>query len=343
MKKLLFTLLSIVLIFTTAFVIKSPEAHAIKVPSSVFTKGAFYLVQKVDNKYYNVAASTTANDYSVRMTPGSIYFNNGVYKGAAQVNFNVLSTNHSVITYANTTTTGFVTLKKMNISFSKGSSLLPNKTVQSTQWFTYRPKTTGLHSARYTTTDKQKWTPYITYRWDNSGLPIGGVKSIAQNTTQSNLQEFAVSDETPQEELENNLITTKNGNFFKPSENHFEGSIIQKNLTLKELNLQFYDETLEASVYKMKNYVTGDTVTVEDTVQKIDYNDERNSSEVYFESNNEPLEFRGDLTNSYVPGTKLSLSFDVVEMDEEYELNTINYIKEFSDTGEIPNISNFIQ
>lgn len=344
MKKLLIALLSITLIFTGAFVIKTSEAQAaIKIPSSVFIKGAFYLVQKVDNKYYNVPASRTSNEYSATMTPGSIYFNNGTYKGAAQVTLKVLSTSHSIITYANTTTTGFITLKKINIAFSKGNTLLPDKSVQHSQWFTYRPKSTGEHAVRFTTTDKQKWTPYITYRWDTSGLGIGGVRSIAQNDIQSNLQDFTVSEQTPQEEINDNLITTETGNFFKPSENHFEGNAIQKNLTFKELNLQFYDEELETSVHKMKNYLTGDTVTLQDTVERIVFDEERDSSEVYVESNDEPLEFKGDLTQEYPVGSNLSLEFEVVEMNEEYDLNTIDYIKEFSNTGEIPDISNFIK
>lgn len=344
MKKMLVALLSIILIFTSAFVIRAPEAQAaLKVPSSVFVKGAFYLVQKYDNKFYNVPASRTATDYSVTMTPGSIYFNNGTYKGAAQVTLKVLSTNHSIITYANTTTTGFITLKTINIAFSKGNTLLPNKKVQHSQWFTYRPKSTGEHAVRFTTTDKQQWTPYITYRWDTSGLPIGGIKSIAQNDIQSNLQDIIVSEQTPQEKVEDNLITTETGNFFKPSENHFEGNAVQKKLTLKELNLQFYDEELESSVYKMKNYLAGDTVTLEDTVERIVFDKERDSSEVYFESNDEPLEFKGNLTDEYPVGSNLSLAFEVVEMDEDYELNTIDYIKEFSDTGLIPDIANFIK
>lgn len=347
MNKTMLLVLSTSLAVTTLLSVNVSEVDAAKKdPKSIFLKGAHYVIQKIDNKYYNVPASTSSNDYSVTMTPGSLSFNDGKNKGLASVEFNALSTKHSVITYAKTSRLGAITLKKMNISLSKGNKDIDNKRVESSQWFSYRPSSTGMHKVRFVTTDSNiKWTPYVVYRWDTGGLPIGGTRSIMQSSEDdmiSTYENLSIVDKNPQEQLEESMISTDAGNFFIPSENHYEETTIKDSLSFKELNLQFYDENLETVVYQMKNYTTGDTVIMKDKVTKVEFNEETSSSELYFESNKEPLEFEGDLTSEELTGTDLSLEFEVVELEKDYQLTVLDYNKEFMDTEKIPNIDNFI-
>lgn len=158
----------------------------------------------------------------------------------------------------------------------------------------------------------------------------------------STYENLSIVDKNPQEQLEESMISTDAGNFFIPSENHYEETTIKDSLSFKELNLQFYDENLETVVYQMKNYTTGDTVIMKDKVTKVEFNEETSSSELYFESNKEPLEFEGDLTSEELTGTDLSLEFEVVELEKDYQLTVLDYNKEFMDTEKIPNIDNFI-
>lgn len=337
MKKIILITASLIIAMTLILPTTQVEA-AKKIPSSIFTKGILFLVKKVDSSFYNVPATTEAGEDYVQITPGTIAFNNGTNGGVAQINFTVLSTGHHVITYANAPLSGFITLQKVNISVSKGASLLADKTVQATQWFSYRPSSTGDFNVRYTTTEKHKWTPYMTYRWDNGGLNPGQGKSI-EDPELVQIPSKTIDEET----VLTNMITTKEGNFFKPSKGHVNKFKTKRQLTLKELNLQFYDEVLKTSVYKMKDFVNGDNVIMNDTVNSVEFNEDNNTSNIYFLSNEEPLQFKGDLTNKYQNGDNLTLSFTVVPLDDQYELNTINYIKDFYETDQVPDINEYIE
>ncbi|MRX73467.1 hypothetical protein GJU40_15090 [Bacillus lacus] len=327
-KKTVSILCSIVILTTLVFSV--PKVDAANPAASTIFKGLWYVIQALDNKYYSVPKSVTTTQYAVTTTPGSVAFNEGKNGGIAQIDFNVTSTGHSVNLYASTSPTGLVTLRKINLSVSKGSSLLASKSAHHTQYLFYRPNSTGNHYARFTTTEKRTWTPYVSYRFDAGGLPVGGSSIVA------NAVPVTVSDE--------DLINAPSGTYLKPSEEHM--NIVPekptKSLNLSELNMQFFDETLEMPVLKMKDYETGDTVLFSDTLSKVEYESETDQSNLYFISNEEPIQFKGDLTNSYFKGDKINLSFKVVSLDEEFGLNTVDYLKNYLDSDLVPHIEEYI-
>lgn len=292
-----------------------------------FYKGAWYGLNKVTNNYYSIKPSASGTSSSISLTPGTIAYNTGSNGGISQIDFKVAGTSGSVVVYANTDALGTVTLKKINLSISKGSSLKASKSANAGQWLIHRPSSTGNYYARYTTTEKRKWTPYIIYNTSiTHGLGVGGSKSLVEKET-----------------IETNLVSTEIGNYIKPSREHYEGFAFDLSdvLTLKELDNEFYDETLQTSVYSMKHFSVGDVVKVRDTITKVTYNSETDESELYFETREEPLQFKGNLVGKYKEGDNLNLTFKVKSLDEKYNLYAIDYLADYLITSEIPSIEDF--
>lgn len=293
---------------------------------SVFTKGAWYMLDKTSNKYYSVAPTATGNINNMSLTPGEIYYNSGKNGGISQIDFKVGGTGGSVVLYANTSATGTISLKKINLSISKDSSLKASKSANAGQWLIYRPGSTGNYYARYTTTEKRKWTPYIMYSTTNNyGLGVGKYKNTAKET------------------IETNLITTDNGNYIKPSKSHYEGYNfnLPEELTLKELDMEFFDETLNTPVYSMKHFSVDDIVRVKDSIMDVNYDAESDESQIYFESREEPLQFKGNLKEQYHKGDILNLTFKVKSFDEQYNLYAIDYLVDYLLTSQVPDIEDF--
>lgn len=121
-------------------------------------------------------------------------------------------------------------------------------------------------------------------------------------------------------------------------------------LTAQELFDEFYDKDLNCSVYSMQNFNIGDTIFVEDKIIELKYNEDNDSTKLYFGKTTEgPFKwiFAGDLRGKIKVGDSIKFKFKVVEefANEEYTFETLDYFNDWHMLkleNRIPDISKYI-
>lgn len=104
---------------------------------------------------------------------------------------------------------------------------------------------------------------------------------------------------------------------------------------MKDLQLQFYDETLQRNVRDLRDFNIGDSISFEDSISSIKYDNDKNYTLLGFKDIDGDIVnwvFKGDLTSSYKIGDSLRLKLHVVEETNGFE--NIDLIKNFQDSGE---------
>lgn len=300
------------------------------------------------NYYYNVTPSVTYGAYGDTITPGSISFNSSTSGAGTHFDFQVASSSHDIVMYADAPWYQLFTGKISVMLENPYRNYVINNSVNPTQWQTYDPGPTGSYRAIWIQNSKETWTPYLVYR-HNRGY-------IAQETIPNSQNELfksttALATSNKNGNLNEHLITVeKYGNIVSPSNNHKKAkeNKVQSftTLTAEELDQQFYDSELQVHVYGLKDYNAGDVIFLKDTIRAIKFDDERKNTvfTVGDENIQHDLHFAGDITKKYEVGQTLELKFNVEYLIEDNsELTIIDYFKYALDNNnKAPKINKYI-
>ncbi|MBM7553764.1 hypothetical protein [Thalassobacillus pellis] len=258
------------------------------------------------------------------------------------------SSSHSVNIYADAPFYQLFTGKITVILENPYRSWVVNRSVNPTQWTIYEAGATGSYRAIWIQNDKEKWTPYLTYR-HNRGYAVSRAnqsieKEIFKTTT-------ALASPSKKAEISEHFITVeKYGNIIKPSNSHIatttEKTNLSNTLTAEELDQQFFDKELGVHVYALKDYSAGDVIYLKDTIKEIKFDKESNNTifTVGDDNDQHDLSFAGNITNKYDVGEELKLKFNVENLIKgNSELTIIDYFKfALDNNNKAPNINKFI-
>lgn len=112
--------------------------------------------------------------------------------------------------------------------------------------------------------------------------------------------------------------------------------------------MDFYNEKIEELSNQSKSLNVGEHAKIIDTITNLEYDKENDKTIFHFKANYEhdisshELHFAGNLTDNYSVGDKISLSFEIMPLTEEYDFVDLDYNIMFSKTGVVPEISSFI-
>ncbi|MGG1880740.1 hypothetical protein ABDI30_24705 [Paenibacillus cisolokensis] len=276
-----------------------------------WVKAAFkLLVKTATGKLDRIAwYPAVINQYhtSTHIETGTVSFNQGNYQGSIQKEL-VFDQSTTQQAYIWGTRPPLITGRILIEVFRQGSnSPILSQPVAPTQQVTFAPRELGNYIIDWSTPEKQNWNLQFTYTHRYIDLP----------------EPYSESNKFITEVVEDHV-------FIKPSESHTgKVSLFSKTqeLTLTQLYDQLFDQELNEYVYKFKDYKIGDSIFFKDTIKKINYNSDKDATEITFSSDKHGeviWSFAGDLSKEYSIGDDLRLQFKVEKIAGNYEM--LDYI-----------------
>lgn len=274
-----------------------------------------WVIYKVDNTLYNVNASKTYGSDFIRVSPGSINYNNGTNGPSSYIDLVAISPYGNNMTITVSATCSFlvgltnviaVTLTKPNGTYAINQTLGMNGIA--TYTFTTASQE-GIYRSTYSTVNNQKWTPTSTL-YDNS----------APSSKLGSEQEI--------------IIDYKNNKYYLiPSDPATQKKAFKKQMiSVDELYEQFWDDKRNDYVYKLSDYDPGDTIRVKDSVKSIVYEREYKRTVISFGTRRGEAywPFDGDLTDHIKAGDEMLFEFKVIDeyKTAQYDFETLDYFKE---------------
>lgn len=299
--------------------------YAFKLASWVLIKASntfFYRTPQIIDKGGNWVASSS----------GSVSFGNGS-NDVRRVKFttNVSTARNHLDVFAQTWITGWLDTITIFIEDSSGNEVYGGQVGHNQHIFTDYNLPLGTYTTYYVSGSSRDWDCWI-YRYDFNGT--------YRSTDASDITSNMVYNPYMQK------------SYTIPSDSHVQTKIARSNniLTAQDLVNEFYDDQLNCSVNRMKNYGIGDTIYVVDVITNLEYNDSTDVTTIYFGNTTVgsfSWPFAGDLRNQFKINDKLTFKFNVVEeyATSEYSFETLDY---FLDTyglikeGTAVNIENYL-
>lgn len=295
-----------------------------------------WVIVKADNLFFN--REPTIIDKGVNWaasSSGSVAFGNGSDK-ARRVKFtNKVTTTHNMLdAFAQTSVTGWLDTITVFIENSKGNEVNGGQVTHNQHIFTDNNVPIDTYTTYYVYGGNRKWDCWF-YQYDfseeykNSRAVNADIDMVYNPATQKS---YVI----PSDAFAMNTIN------LLPQGNEI--------LTSQDLVNEFQDEKLSCSVNRMKNYNIGDSVYVKDNIADLVYDDDKNTTVMYFGSTEESCffwPFAGDLRRRFNIGDEITFKFNVVEeySTDEYTFETLDYFLESYDLinqGTAANIDDYL-
>lgn len=281
-----------------------------------------WIIYKIDNAVYNVSASKEIGSNYVRVSPGSIEYNNGKngsssyidivarspYMSSGNPNMSIsLSTSCSLLT-------GLRDVMSVTLTNPSGSYVI-NTTLGMNGIKAYgitKASAQGTYRATYAVTENQKWTTTATIF--DSNTPTRTFLDI--------------------DDREVVIDWEHNKYYYIPTEDVLEENTMLFNsefLSVDQLYEQFWDCKLGEYVYNLKNFNVGDNVIVSDLISGISYDSENDRTILEFNTSKGTAywPFDGNLLEQYSVGDRVTFAFKVVQtyMSGEFVFESLDYFQ----------------
>lgn len=299
------------------------EAEAKKVTwISWAAKAIFWIITQVDKELYEVEAETEVGDNYVRVSSGSIEYNDGENGPTSRIDVEA-ATNFYVdgnpdLAISLSATTSFITGLTSIISVYAMNSETDDEVVNEnlgyngiTAFSIDDTRDEGTYNVMFTTGENKKWTT--------------GVQVIDFNAPTSRV--LGEKDEV--------VVDWNNKRYYKiPSQtvNEYQTtSLFESPKSVEELYNEFWDEGIGDFTYSLASYGINDKIIVEDKISSIIYEEDLDRTILTFSTKygNAPWPFDGDLRERFSAGNTIKFEFSVVEeySDGVYTFENIDYFR----------------
>ncbi len=285
-----------------------------------------WIIYKIDNAVYNVSASKEIGSNYVKVSSGSIEYNNGTNGSSSYIDINARSPYNSSgnpdmsISLATSCSflTGLTDVMAVTLTNPSGSYVI-NTTLGMNGITAYgikKASAQGTYRATYAVTKNQKWTTSATI-FD------------ANTPTKSS---FDINNQ--------NMVIDWNDNkyYYIPTNDETVSTFVLSNkdiLDVDELYEQFWDSKLNKYVYDLKNYVVGDNLIVSDSIKDITYDSEKKRTILEFDTRRGTAywPFDGNLLSQYNVGDQVTFAFSVVQAyaSKSYVFESLDYFQHAED------------
>lgn len=285
-----------------------------------------WIVYKVDHAIYNVSASKEEGANYIRVSSGSIDYNNGTNGSSSYIDVvarsNFLSSGNPNLSISLSTSCSFLTgltdVMAVTLTNPSGSYVI-NTTLGMNGVTAYGVRSSsaqGNYRATYAVTKHQKWTATATV-FDSNAPTTRSISNDAQGEM---------------------VIDWDGGKYYLiPSDENVKlmsSGLVDKSecdMSVDELYEQFWDSGLENYTYELKGFSVGEGVGVTDTIVNMTYEADKNRTILEFATRrgNAYWPFDGNLTNLYSVGDQVSFAFNVVEeySDGQYVFENLDYFQ----------------
>lgn len=310
------------------------EPAAIK--PGTWASAGFKIIKYASNTWlFHREATKSVTAEAITLSTGDIGFNNNGGSGyGASTKFQVYVNEIGQLIDAWPETNILNYLEKLSIIITdeqKGTDVV-SKTATHQQHIMYTANHHGYYTVRWVDEDKMKWDLWLNV-WDKA---YGGIGT--SSATQIHTLENAAGDQIKAKKI--------NGSYyFIPSTDHKSSQKFDENKSLSMIDIQnqLYDNVLQKDVNQFKNYNVGDKLTLDDSIQSIEYDTQTNSTIIGFKGKDDALvrwAFNGDLTKEYAEGDVLKLKLTVVTEASEFE--SLDFIQEATSNTKAPEITDYL-
>lgn len=280
----------------------------------------YWFIRKVSNSYYSVQAGKTVQSNNVRVSSGSIEYNNGTNGPSSYIDVAVSSpysgTPNIYVSVSVSTDflTGLTDVMAVTLTNPSGSYVI-NTTlgINGSKGYSVRSSgAQGTYRATYSITNRKKWTGEV-WVYDYNA-PSSYAETFSDRVFSSEHNKYY-------------LISSKRENMV------FDTRLAQNEGTINvdELYEQFWDPSLNEYVYLLNDYRVGFLIRVEDDIEKLVFDEEKNRTIFEFCTRRGTAywPFEGDLRDRFSAGDSIAFSLQVVEeyADGKYQFETLNYFK----------------
>lgn len=275
----------------------------------------YWIIRLIDYSLFYVAASKTVGTNNVRVTSGSIEYNNGTNGPSSYIDVEATSpysgTPYINISLSVTTTflTSFTSVMAVTLTNPSGSYVI-NTTLGNNgiKVFTVNSAAAeGTYRATFSVTAREKWSGSV-WVYDHNGPASRTLEEADCIVNESRGKCY--------------LIPSKNVN-------RSEDQHPKDELNVDELYEQFWDEKLEEYVYLLTDYDIGTSLIISDTIHSITYDEILDRTIIGFLTRRgEALwPFDGNLTDRYSVGNFVSFSMRVIPEYEDgrYTFESLDY------------------
>lgn len=285
-----------------------------------------WVIYKVDNVLYNVSASKEVGSNYVRVSSGSIEYNNGTNGSSSYIDINArspyLSSGNPNMSISLSTSCSFLTgltdVMAVTLTNPSGSYVI-NTTLGMngiTSYGVKKASAQGTYRATYAVTKNQKWT--------------AAARLFDANTpTRSS---FDIDNQNMVIDWDDNKY------YYIPTNDETVSTVALSSeniLDVDQLYEQFWDSKLNEYVYDLKNFVVGDNVIVSDSIKGITYDAEKERTILEFDTRRGTAywPFDGNLLDQYNVGDQVTFVFNVVQAyeSEAYVFENLDYFQHAED------------
>lgn len=301
-------------------------------------KAAKWALVKTDNALFNRDPQITDPGGNwVASSSGSVSFGNGS-DDVRRVKFttNVSTAHNHLDVFAQTGVTGWLDTITIFIEDSSGEEVYGGQVTHNQHIFTDYDLPLSTYSTYYVYSDNRKWDCWI-YRYD---FTDDYSRSTSTSDTSSYASNMVYNPGTQKSYIVPSDILTPSGRIAK------NGNV----LTAQDLVNQFYDDQLNCSVNRMKNYDIDETIYVADVITDLKYDYGKDITTIYFGNTTDgsfSWPFAGDLRSQMKVNDELTFKFKVVEeyATSEYSFETLDYFLEsysLIEKGAAANIEDYL-
>lgn len=285
-------------------------------------KAIYWLIEQINDELYEVEAETEVGDNYVRVSSGSIEYNDGENGPTSQIDIEA-ATNFYVngkpdLTISISASTSFITALSSVISVYVMNSETDESVVNQnlghngiTAFSVDNTRDEGTYNAMFTTSENKKWT------------------------TSVQLIDFNAPTSRALEDEDALVIDWNNNRYYKvPTQivdEYQTASMGGSPKSVEELYNEFWDEGVGDFVYSLASYAIDDKIVVEDEISSITYEEDLDRTVLTFstEYGDAPWPFDGDLRERFSVGDMIQFEFSVVEeySDGMYTFENIDYFK----------------
>lgn len=282
-------------------------------------KVAKWILVKADNALFNRDPQIIDKGGNwMASSSGSVSFGNGP-DDVRRVKFETTVSeryNH-LDAFAQTGITGWLDTITIFIENSNGNEIHGGQVNDGQHILTSNDLPLDTYTTYYVYSSKRKWDCWL-YRYDFT-------------------DDYTRSASSP--DITSNMVYNPDTqkSYIIPSDSVVQSKITKDGaLTAQDLVNEFYDDQLNCSVHRMKNYNIDDTIYVTDIITNLQYDDSTDITTIYFGNTTDGSffwPFAGDLRNQFAVNDELTFKFNVVEeyATNEYSFETLDYFLESYD------------
>lgn len=289
-----------------------------------------WMIYKIDHAVYNVSASKEEGSNYIRVSSGSIDYNNGTNGSSSYIDVvarsNFLTSGNPNLSISLSVSCSFLTgltdVMAVTLTNPSGSYVINTTLGRNgvTAHGVTQSSAQGTYRATYAVTKNQKWTSTATV--------FDGNAPATRTMTDDNQEEIVIN-------------WAENKYYLIPSSDDtmkVSSDLMQQDdrvLNVDELYEQFWDSGLNDYTYVLKDFSVGDCLNVSDTIINMTYDADQDRTILEFATRrgNAYWPFDGNLMEQYEIGDSVAFKFNVVEeySNSQYVFESLDYFQKAED------------